>query len=234
MTKWFYVLGFIGFVIQFAEFLILGCVLLISKWNLITRYPVILNFRVGTGRVLEKKFGTGRVLGSRQTLVATKAALVEHTLCTSRASLAVKIKMKSVCVVMSKLIYYLNKYGLQMSPSPMLLHASLDLQFPTTLNSLKPEHPVFLGTQSTPTSWQEVPSLNIGKLCLHKYNFWRKQFIFFPQLYLNSSGEQESFSLKKVPVSGFTNNSCSQDPFTTYSLLPWKKMFWTDAVRDLI
>ena len=74
-------------------------------------------------------------------LVATKASLVEHTLCI-RASLAVKIKMKSVCVVMSKLIYYLNKYGLQMSPSPMLLHASLALQFPTTLNSLKPEHPI--------------------------------------------------------------------------------------------
>ena len=84
-------------------------------------------------------------------LVATKTSLVEHTLC-ARASLAVKIKMKSVCVVMSKLIYYLNKYGLQMSPSPMLLHASLDLKFPTTLNSLKPEHPVILGTQSTPTS----------------------------------------------------------------------------------
>ena len=84
-------------------------------------------------------------------LVATKASLVEHTLCT-RASLAVKIKMKSVCEVKSKLICYLNKYGLQMSPSPMLLHASLDLKFPTTLNSLKPEHPVFLGTQSTPTS----------------------------------------------------------------------------------
>ena len=96
-------------------------------------------------------------------LVAAKTSLVENTLCTSRTSLAVKIKMKSVCVVKSKLICYLNKYGLQMSPSPMLLHASLDLQFPTTLNSLKPEHPVFLGTQSTPTSWQEDPSLNICK-----------------------------------------------------------------------
>ena len=84
-------------------------------------------------------------------LVATKTSLVEHTLCT-RASLAVRIKMKSVCVVNSKLISYLKKYGLQISPSPMLLHASEDLQFPTTLNSLKPEHPVFLGTQSTPTS----------------------------------------------------------------------------------
>ena len=67
--KWFYVLGFIGIVIQFAGLLILGGVLLVSKWNLITRYPVIFNFRVGTGRVLEKKFGTGRVPGSRRTLV---------------------------------------------------------------------------------------------------------------------------------------------------------------------
>ena len=66
--KWFYVLGFIGFVIQFAGLLILGGVLLLSKWNLITRYPVIFNFRVGTGWVLEKKFGTGRVPRSRQTL----------------------------------------------------------------------------------------------------------------------------------------------------------------------
>ena len=66
--KWFYVLGFIGFVIQFAGLLILGGVLLVSKWNLITGYPVIFNFRVGTGRVLEKKFGTGRVPGSRRTL----------------------------------------------------------------------------------------------------------------------------------------------------------------------
>ena len=68
--KWFYVLGFIGIVIQFAGLLILGGVLLLSKWNLITRYPVIFNFRVGTGRVLEKKFGTGRVPGSRRTLPA--------------------------------------------------------------------------------------------------------------------------------------------------------------------
>ena len=35
---------------------------------LITRYPVIFNFWVGTGRVLEKKVGTGRVPGSRRTL----------------------------------------------------------------------------------------------------------------------------------------------------------------------
>ena len=62
-------LRFIGFVIQIAGYLILGCVLLLSKWNLITRYPVIFNFRVGTGRVLEKKFGTGRVPGSRRTLI---------------------------------------------------------------------------------------------------------------------------------------------------------------------
>ena len=67
--KWFHVLGFIGFVIQFAGLLILGGVLLLSKWNLITQYPVIFNFRVGTRRVLEKKFGTGRVPGSRRTLV---------------------------------------------------------------------------------------------------------------------------------------------------------------------
>ena len=92
-------------------------------------------------------------------LVAAKTSLVEHTLCI-RASLAVRIKMKSVCVVRSKLICYLKKYGLQRSPSPMLLHASLDLQFPTTLNSLKPEHPALRGTQSAPVSLQEVPSLN--------------------------------------------------------------------------
>ena len=92
-------------------------------------------------------------------LVATKTSLVEDTLCT-RASLAVKITMKSVCVVMRKLISYLNKYGLQMSPSPMLLHASLDLQFPTTLNSLKPEHAALGGIQSAPVSLHEVPSLN--------------------------------------------------------------------------
>ena len=67
--KWFPVLGFIGFVTLLALLFILGCVSLLSKWNLITRYPVIFNFRVGTGRVLEKKFGTGRVPGSRRTLL---------------------------------------------------------------------------------------------------------------------------------------------------------------------
>ena len=45
---------------------------LLSKWNLITRYPVIFNFQVGMGRVLEKKFGTGRVPGSRRTLDVTR------------------------------------------------------------------------------------------------------------------------------------------------------------------
>ena len=67
--KWLPVPGFIGFVTLIAGFLIQDYVLLLSKWNSITRYPVIFNFRVGTGRVLEKKFGTGRVPGSRQTLV---------------------------------------------------------------------------------------------------------------------------------------------------------------------
>ena len=62
--------GFIGFVILIAGFLIQDYFLLLSKWNSITRYPVIFNFQVGTGRVLEKKFGTGRVPGSRQTLPA--------------------------------------------------------------------------------------------------------------------------------------------------------------------
>ena len=36
---------------------------------LIAWYLVIYNFRAGTGRVLEKKFGTGRVPGSRQGLL---------------------------------------------------------------------------------------------------------------------------------------------------------------------
>ena len=67
--KWFPVLGFIGSFTLLAVLFILGCVSLLSKWNLITRYPVIFNFRVGTGRVLEKKFGMGRVPGSRRTLV---------------------------------------------------------------------------------------------------------------------------------------------------------------------
>ena len=62
--------GFIGFVILIAGFLIQDYFLLLSKWNSIIRYPVIFNFQVGTGRVLEKKFGTGRVPGSRQTLPA--------------------------------------------------------------------------------------------------------------------------------------------------------------------
>ena len=61
--------GFIGIVIWIAGFFIQDCVLFLSKRNLFTRYPVIFNFRVGTGRVLEKKFGTGRVPGSRRTLV---------------------------------------------------------------------------------------------------------------------------------------------------------------------
>ena len=66
--KWFPVLGFIGSFPLLAVFFIPGCVSLLSKWNLVTRYPVIFNFWVGTGRVLEKKFGTGRVPGSRQGL----------------------------------------------------------------------------------------------------------------------------------------------------------------------
>ena len=64
--------GFIGFVIWIAGFFIQDCVLFLSKRNLITRYPVIFNFRVGTGRVLEEKFGTGRVPGSRQTLAESE------------------------------------------------------------------------------------------------------------------------------------------------------------------
>ena len=67
--KWFLVPGFIGIVFLIAGFLIQDCLLFLFKWNLITRYPVIFNFRVGTGRVLKKKFGTGRVLGSRRPLV---------------------------------------------------------------------------------------------------------------------------------------------------------------------
>ena len=55
-------------ILHLAVLFILGCVLLLSKWNLITRYPVIFNFRVGTGWVLEKKSGMGRVPGSRRTL----------------------------------------------------------------------------------------------------------------------------------------------------------------------
>ena len=70
--KWLPVPGFIGFVTLIAGFLIQDYVLLLSKWNSITRYPVIFNFRVGTGRVLEKKFGTGRVPGSRQILLVTR------------------------------------------------------------------------------------------------------------------------------------------------------------------
>ena len=72
--KWLPVPGFIGFVTLIAGFLIQDYVLLLSKWNSITRYPVIFNFWVGTGRVLEKKFGTGRVPGSRQTLDARELA----------------------------------------------------------------------------------------------------------------------------------------------------------------
>ena len=72
--KWLPVPGFIGFVTLIAGFLIQDYVLLLSKWNSITRYPVIFIFRVGTGRVLEKKFGTGRVPGSRQTLDARELA----------------------------------------------------------------------------------------------------------------------------------------------------------------
>ena len=39
------------------------------------KYPVIFNFRVWTGRVLENNFGTGRVLGSRQALVTGVTAV---------------------------------------------------------------------------------------------------------------------------------------------------------------
>ena len=45
--KWFPVPGFIGFVTLIAEFLIQDWVLLMSKWNIITWYLVIFNFRVG-------------------------------------------------------------------------------------------------------------------------------------------------------------------------------------------
>ena len=51
-----------------------------------------------------------------------------------------------------------------MSPSLIKVQWSWVWHFPTTLNSLKPEHPDFLGTQSTPTSWHEVPLLNINQL----------------------------------------------------------------------
>ena len=68
--KWLPVPGFIGFVTLIAGFLIQEYVLLLSKWNSITWYPVIFNFLVRMGRVLEKKFRTGRVPGSHQTLLA--------------------------------------------------------------------------------------------------------------------------------------------------------------------
>ena len=45
--KWLPVPGFIGFVTLIAKFLIQDGVLLLSKWNIITRYLVIFNFRVG-------------------------------------------------------------------------------------------------------------------------------------------------------------------------------------------
>ena len=77
--KWLPVPGFIGFVTLIAGFLIQDYVLLLSKWNSITRYPVIFNFRVGTGRALEKKFGTGRVPGSRQTLLGSDTLKTIHT-----------------------------------------------------------------------------------------------------------------------------------------------------------
>ena len=77
--KWFPAPGFIGVVTSIARFLIQHCVLLLSKWNFITRYPVIFNFRVGTGRVLEKKLGTGRVPGSRQSLTTGRGIRLEFT-----------------------------------------------------------------------------------------------------------------------------------------------------------
>ena len=49
--------GLIGFVIWIAGFFIKDCVLFLSKRTLITRYPVISNFRVRTGRVLGKSSG---------------------------------------------------------------------------------------------------------------------------------------------------------------------------------
>ena len=67
--KWFLVPGSIGIVFLINGFLIQDCLLFLFKWNLITLY-----FRVGTGRVLKKKFGTGRVPGSRQTLDARELA----------------------------------------------------------------------------------------------------------------------------------------------------------------
>ena len=84
--KWFLVPGFIGIVFLIAGFLIQDCLLFLFKWNLITRYPVIFNFRVGTGRVLKKKFGTGRVPGSRRTLALTPT----HPLCPSTDNAHIK------------------------------------------------------------------------------------------------------------------------------------------------
>ena len=50
-----------------------GCVLLLSK-KIITWYPVIYNF--GMGRLLEKKFGTGRVPGSRRALININIVII--------------------------------------------------------------------------------------------------------------------------------------------------------------
>ena len=77
--KWYLVPGFIGIVYLIAGFLIQDCLWLLFKWNLITRYPVVFSFRVGTGRVLKKKFGTGRVPGSRRTLVLAPHPLLGAT-----------------------------------------------------------------------------------------------------------------------------------------------------------
>ncbi len=62
--------GSIGFVILLAAFLIIYASPHCCLYEiLITHYPVIFKFRDGTGRVIEKKIGSGRVPGSRQTLV---------------------------------------------------------------------------------------------------------------------------------------------------------------------
>ena len=57
--KWLPVPGFIGFVTLIAGFLIQDYVLLLSKLNSITRYPVIFNFRVGSGTWKKVRDGSG-------------------------------------------------------------------------------------------------------------------------------------------------------------------------------
>ena len=59
-----------------AELLFPGCVLLLSKRNLITQYPVIFIFRVRTGQLLEKELATGRVPGSRRALININIVII--------------------------------------------------------------------------------------------------------------------------------------------------------------